>query len=309
MAFCKNCGVRIDENMKFCIHCGIGIDASNTPSDGQVVNIRNVNRNSSKNPYLQTNRADNGSRRVVFDGEIHKCPNCGEVVSGLDPVCSCGYEFRNVDTSNAIQKLVRKLDEAETDEIRAQVIKTFPLPNTREDIFEFMLLASSNFKEGQYAARELKGGSSYSDVIWYANEEHRYTKESDAWYAKIEHCYSKAKLFFKSEEDLKDIEEIYNNVKKRCRNAELVVKGRNFGHSFIKGFSIFMCVVMAICCIVAYACSKPLSGTIAAFGLVNLVLTLLTGHQIIKELFNNMYLIPAVIGMVSIIPYFCCLFI
>ena len=47
MAFCSNCGERIEEGANFCNKCG-----------------KPVNEN-------------NSSRKVTYEGEIHKCPNCG----------------------------------------------------------------------------------------------------------------------------------------------------------------------------------------------------------------------------------------
>ena len=55
MAFCINCGQELTEGAKFCANCG------------KVVN--------GENPTPQ--------RKTVYEGQIHKCPNCGEVLGAF----------------------------------------------------------------------------------------------------------------------------------------------------------------------------------------------------------------------------------
>ena len=74
MAFCSNCGERIEEGANFCNKCG-----------------KPVNENYS-------------SRKVTYEGEIHKCPNCGEILNSFVSNCpTCGYELRSVNTSNTVK--------------------------------------------------------------------------------------------------------------------------------------------------------------------------------------------------------------
>lgn len=107
-------------------------------------------------------------RRTVFEGEIHKCPNCGEVLQSFVINCpTCGHEFRGAKNSTSVREFAAKLEEiersrpvkkfglkkalanqtevSETDLRKISLIRSFVIPNTKEDLLEFLVLASSNF--------------------------------------------------------------------------------------------------------------------------------------------------------------------
>lgn len=72
-------------------------------------------------------------------GEKHICPNCGRVIPPFTPVCpGCGFEFSDLEANLSSQLLAEKLEEADTDEEKAQAIETFPIPNTKGDLLEFL---------------------------------------------------------------------------------------------------------------------------------------------------------------------------
>ena len=70
---------------------------------------------------------------------------------------------------------------------KAYLIKNYPIPNTKEDIFEFMMAASSN--------------------VLREEEKEIY----EAWLIKLEQTYQKAKILFSGDSDFKKIQQIYNN--------------------------------------------------------------------------------------------------
>ena len=115
MAFCTNCGKEISADAKFCHNCGTA-----------------------------TGTKDYTKRASVYDGEIHKCPVCGEVVAAYDMVCkACGYEIRGRKTTSVVHELSLKLEKAQDVQKKDELIRTFYIPNTREDIHEFFILALS----------------------------------------------------------------------------------------------------------------------------------------------------------------------
>lgn len=177
MSFCTNCGHEIEGSAKFCSNCG-------TPTTGDLKD----------------------KRKIVYEGELHKCPSCGEVLESFSMKCSaCGYEIRDTTTSKAIKQFASKLEQVGSDKEKANIIRNFPVPNTKEDIIEFMILATSNIGE------DLSG-----DI-------------SDAWYSKIEQTYKKANLVLKNKPELADISDLYNQAVIKLQKEKNRIKVRNLG--------------------------------------------------------------------------------
>lgn len=99
------------------------------------------------------------------------CPQCQRPVPPMTIRCQCGYEFVDTNRLSSVQILFEKLNsitltEAEEEELKKEsnglptsgkrekiiarkkmeIIKTFPVPNTKEDIIEFCALALPNSK-------------------------------------------------------------------------------------------------------------------------------------------------------------------
>lgn len=158
MSFCIKCGKKIDEGAKFCNNCGNAVN-------------------------------NEEARRTSYDGEIHKCPNCGEELKAFEINCpACGHELRGTKVSNAIKEFASKLADADNNYQKFNIIRNYPIPNTKEDIFEFMVLASSNID------------NSLDEDL------------SVAWESKIEQAYQKAQLIFENKKELGRIEVLYNQV-------------------------------------------------------------------------------------------------
>ena len=96
------------------------------------------------------------------------CPNCGKQVPPLTLKCDCGYEFTKSKTASSMQVLSEKLNAVSLtrDEIKEiddaadgekegkrskyltdkkiEIITTFPVPNTKEDIIDFLSVSVSS---------------------------------------------------------------------------------------------------------------------------------------------------------------------
>ena len=179
MPFCSNCGQQINDGAKFCPSCGTAV----------------------------SNEKTNNQRKTVFEGNIHKCPNCGEVLNSFTSNCpSCGYEIRGSSNPAAVQEFAVKLASAESRQEKIAIIRNFPIPNTKEDILEFMILASTNI-----------GDNLEKDI-------------SAAWQSKTEQAYQKAQIIFQDEKEFSRIQNIYSQVCVKLTKQNKIEKVQKAGN-------------------------------------------------------------------------------
>jgi DNA-directed RNA polymerase subunit RPC12/RpoP len=227
MAFCKYCGEKIENNAKFCSSCGKAIEP---------------------------NEKDTNQKTREEKMKKNKCPNCGEIMDAFEVKCpSCGFEIRDIDAAESIRNLSKITQEIEntrenanpiismftdglvvgkTDSKIVSVIQNTPIPNTVEDIVEFMIIASSNINPAAYANL---GVTSYG----VASQGEK--AKSRAWESKLNQAYNKAKLSFKDEEQFEQIQRIYDETHDKIRQAQ---KESKKAYSHIMRSSLFMLVLM-----------------------------------------------------------------
>ena len=196
MAYCVQCGAQLVEGAKFCQKCGSSVHGGNTYSS---------------------------QRQQEFAGKVYKCPQCGEVLNSFESNCpSCGYELRGAKASNAVREFALKLEAIElqrefkqtrslksrmygeeitkTDEQKISLIRSFVIPNTKEDLYEFLILAGSNIDVDLYDGTVLKTDARLA--------------VSDAWKAKYEQAYQKAKILLHGDHRLSEIQAFYTTTQK-----------------------------------------------------------------------------------------------
>lgn len=138
-------------------------------------------------------------------GNVLKCPSCGAQVVGGSAVCpECGYAFSNVGANSSYEKLSAKLEAIEvayrdkksisiplygvSNKVKemANVIRMFPIPNTRADLLEFLASMSAQISS-------MKEGPSMQVF-----EDQMMRK---AYEAKYKECVNKAKISFANDPD------------------------------------------------------------------------------------------------------------
>lgn len=243
MKYCSNCGKGMEDTAKFCSVCG-------TPFDSN-------------------------------EKELFKCPQCGQTLNSFTAFCpSCGFELRNTKSSNSINDFFEKIQDVENsrtsynqnrtkkkkqnnelDEADKQIIsliQSFAIPNNKEDVIEFFILASSNV-------------SSLTSASIFVKTD-RSNQIRDAWLAKCEQASIKADLLFSTNDpDYMYIKDGYQTIKRK-----VLINNCLYYPTFIL-VALTPCVILAIVTLLAV---KPVIGIIC---LVVCTLVILTFYNFYKK--------------------------
>jgi hypothetical protein len=150
------------------------------------------------------------------EGDLKKCPSCGAPVNSFISKCSdCGHEFRNIEAVSSIKALHFELQKGEEDERNKprtwiekidgelavakavanrhkSIISSFPVPNSKEDLLEFLTVASSE------ASKKLG---------FFITSVHPEAVIKNAWLSKCEQIILKSRLVFRDDKSaMKEIE-------------------------------------------------------------------------------------------------------
>ena len=234
MAYCVKCGTKIVDGAKFCGECGSKVgEGYNSVSE----------------------------RKEFFDGEKHKCPMCGEILNSFQYKCICGYEIRGVKSASSVLELSEKLQELERQRStfkyklvslgnskqdfilkqKIEIINTFPIPNTKEDLFEFAILAKSHI-----VSADRNGDGKLNNV-----ERELFM----AWNTKLEQCYDKASIVFTNEKDILKIQEIVDSVC-NLKHYKILRKTKGSNVAGKVGWGILNVYTLGIPAIIASAAKK-----------------------------------------------------
>lgn len=247
--FCQYCGTKLDPGARFCKNCGIPLEQGCATGGGYTV----------PQPEETFSHKQHTERKTVYEGQLHKCPNCGELLDSFRSHCpACNYEIRDARSSSAVRELAQKLERIEAERMapieekkslmkmvfgkdfkeeneveeaqerfdehkrqqKANLIINFSVPNTREDILEFMILASSNI--------DVKKGID-DDV-------------TKAWISKLEQVYEKAKLLLGNKPAFAEIKYIYDRKKAQIKNRKF--KGLAIACFIVGGYALLFGGVM-----------------------------------------------------------------
>jgi rRNA maturation endonuclease Nob1 len=205
MTYCSSCGNKIESNAKFCPECGTPTAKSSTNNTSQ--------------------------HTQEYSGKIIKCPNCGEILQSFVRTCpTCGYELRGSNAADSVKEFEFRFNQAKTIGQKIDLIKTFAIPNTKEDVLEFIILAEANIDPDAYDS---------------SNEQSVSASLSNAWLAKYEQAYKKAKMLFRNTPEFAEISETYGEKKKLINSAKKSGKKSKFfarNKSIFKGFGLIFLI-------------------------------------------------------------------
>ena len=169
MYYCTYCGEKLNDGSRFCHSCGSPVN-------------QNINNETSS---------------IVYAGKIIKCPNCGELLNSFVVNCpSCGYELRDIKINSPVNDLSVKISLAKSLEEKIDLITNFYVPNTKEDITDFFILAVSNLEDSIYDT-------------------------DDAWQSKLEQTYHKARIAFGQSPEFEYIERLYKKTSSKVSSRWL----------------------------------------------------------------------------------------
>ena len=207
-SFCAYCGTKYDEGAAFCHHCGVAVEVSDSSTTSPA-----------------------SPRRIIYDGQIYKCPNCGDIIDSFESYCHmCGYELRDTKPSSIIRELTSRLETIDEDieknkpkdflatlkcELfdisdagrKVNLIKNYPIPNTKEDMLELMIFATSHIDL-----------DAFDGMKWTS---YRNPEVSHAWYSMVKRIYEKARVSDFQDGTFLDIKQLYDECEKKVRKAKL----------------------------------------------------------------------------------------
>lgn len=202
--------------IKKAIELGVDTDEAEIYLDGKLHQINQANKQVVfPAPPLE--------KKSDKEGDLKKCPSCGAPVQSFSTKCSdCGHEFRNIQSNSSISSLFEKIQKIDEDssndksggllgelfdsqkmkrvEQKISLISSFPIPNTREDLLEFLVMAAPQAKVkstsffGKLSTPQVGSSNWMSDGPKWA------------WAEKCEQVIMKAR--FSMKDDKKTLEEI-----------------------------------------------------------------------------------------------------
>ena len=212
---------------------GIDLDEFEVVLDARLVEIKKKEARENQQYLLEMEKAKAAQTSAPKSdkyGDVRKCPACGAIVPSMAAVCpECGQEFTNIKANSTANMLLLKIDEIqaqssvaqrglnakdaktaerETEAIESQVekrtvqaIKNFPIPNTREDLIEFMTLCISNSRVDDMYVNDIE----------------------EAWREKFEQLITKARITIPNDPIAEDLIKKYKS-KREAVEKEFAAK-------------------------------------------------------------------------------------
>ena len=223
---------------------GIDLDEFEMVLDSRLVELKKKEARENQQYRLEMEKAKSAQLSAPKSekfGDVRKCPACGAMVQSLMTKCpECGHEFVNVEANNTTKKLMQKIDEIQAESVNMlksinsknenvalqqrnaiddqiqnriqQAILNFPIPNTKEDLVEFITLCQGN--QQQYP-----------------------------WGLKLKQVISKAKVIMPNDPEIQTLVEQYEEEQR---------EEAKYAKKFGIGCLIFFIIIFLFCAISDY---------------------------------------------------------
>lgn len=155
-------------------------------------------------------------------GEVLHCPVCGTTVPESASVCpKCGWEFSGIEANMSSRILAAQLALLEYDEDKCQAIETFPIPNSKADLLEFVTALKPRIKNLD-------------------------SPLADAYMVKYQELIEKIKVSFPKDEQLKpfadEFDGLYASIQQKKKDADR----KDWLREHTRSLVIAACVVIAL---------------------------------------------------------------
>ncbi len=238
---------------------GIDLDEFEMVLDARLVELKKKEAKASQQYQLEMEKAKSAQPSAPKSekyGDVRKCPACGAIVPSMAAKCpECGYEFTNVEANSSTRLLMQKIDEIQAqyaeltanvdnkdesairtrgyqvkrqlNDRTAQLIQNFPIPNTREDLIEFLTLCIGNSKA--------------DSVMLDGND-----PVTPAWRKKLQQVIAKVKVALPNDQQAQELIDEYEGKRENSKK-----KG--------KKIAIGIVVLFVIALLIAFLVPKEMS--------------------------------------------------
>ena len=190
---------------------GIDLDEFEMVLDARLVELKKKEAQKAEQHQLEMEKAKAAQKSAPKSdkyGEIRKCPACGALIKAFQAKCpECGYEFASIEANLSSKKLADKLNGSFLGMQKKTIIESFPIPNTKADLLEFLTSMKPHINDG----------SSLSSAYW----------------KKYQECINKAQISFPNDKDFQGSYDTFEQDKKTHK-----IK------SFFKSKTFIACVVL-----------------------------------------------------------------
>lgn len=230
--FCTNCGQKLKIGVRFCHSCGSPVKAATEPTPPPVPPVPPVVPNTSPVQPIppivppMPEEPKKPQRQQEYAGTILKCPNCGCVIGETTAICpDCGMRISRRKAVSSVQEFKDQLMGIEYTRKRGQggvfgvytapdpadtkklsLIRNFPIPNSVDDIMEFMFLAVANIDVALSKNTMMNKLNNTQQVDTAATIGRTI---SNAWVTKMQQAYQKAEIMFPSDPAFASIQRLY----------------------------------------------------------------------------------------------------